>query len=157
MYLLEFVWPFSLAKDRKRTKMALKKAWKAFSNLLPVLLGVICLVGMMLALFDQELITRLIGAESGFLGVAISGFVGSITLIPGFVAFPTAKVLLDNGAGYTQIAAFVSTLMMVGVMTLPVEIDYFGKKIAVLRNLFSFLLSFTIAYVVGQVAGGVWF
>jgi hypothetical protein len=44
----------------------------------------------------------------------IAGLVGSITLIPAFVAFPLAAALLHNGAGIMQIAVFVSTLMMVG-------------------------------------------
>lgn len=56
----------------------------------------------------------------------IAGLVGSITLIPGFVAFPLAAALLDNVAGYMQIAVFISTLMMVGIVTIPLEIRSFG-------------------------------
>ncbi len=57
-----------------------------------------------------------------------------LTLIPGFVAFPLAAALLKNGAGYAQIAAFVSSLVMVGVATLPMEFKVFGKRAAILRN-----------------------
>lgn len=57
-----------------------------------------------------------------------------LTLIPGFVAFPLAAALLKNGAGYSQIAAFVSSLVMVGVVTLPMEFEVFGKRAAILRN-----------------------
>jgi uncharacterized membrane protein YraQ (UPF0718 family) len=120
-------------------------------------LGVVCLVGLLLAVFDENFVSRLIGAESGILGTLLASLVGSITLIPGFIAFPTAKVLLDNGAGYVQIAVFVSTLMMVGVATVPVEIEYFGRRVTLLRNGLSFLVSFVIAWIVGNVAGGVWF
>lgn len=35
----------SFIKDKKKTKMALKKAWKAFENILPEFLVVILLVG----------------------------------------------------------------------------------------------------------------
>ena len=88
-------------------------------------------------------------ADSGWLGVVLASIVGSITLIPGFIAFPTAAILLDGGAGYMQIGAFISTLMMVGVVTLPVEIRYFGKKLALYRNIFAFMFSFLVAYVIG--------
>ena len=81
----------------------------------------------------------------------MAAVVGSVTLIPGFVAFPTAAMLLKNGAGLTQIAAFISTLMMVGVATMPVEIKYFGKKVAVYRNLTAFVFSFVVAWVIGMV------
>ena len=141
----------SFLKDKKKTKMALKKAWKAFENILPEFLVVILLVGLLLAVLNPEAISKIIGAESGWYGVVLAGFVGSITLIPGFVAFPTAAILLENGAGYMQIAAFVSTLMMVGVITLPVEFKYFGKKISILRNTFAFFFSFIVAFIIGMV------
>ena len=141
----------SLKKDKKKTKMALKKAWKAFENIMPEFLVVIMLVGFLLAILNPETISNIIGAESGWIGVVLSGIIGSITLIPGFVAFPTAAILLENGAGYTQIAAFVSTLMMVGIVTLPVEIKYFGKKISITRNILAFIFSFLVAIIIGMV------
>lgn len=54
-----------------------------------------------------------------------------------------------------QIGAFVSTLMMVGVVTAPVEIKYFGKRLTVARNVLAFLFSFIVAFVIGKVVGGV--
>ena len=143
----------SFFKDRKKTRMALKKGWKAFDNILPQFLVVILFVGVMLAVLDPQTISRLIGKNSGWVGVILAAVVGSITLIPGFVAFPTAALILQAGAGYMQIGAFISTLMMVGVVTIPVEIKYFGKKMTLLRNLMAFIFSFFVAYVIGRAAG----
>lgn len=141
----------SYYKDKRKTIMALKKAWKAFENILPEFLSIIVLVGVLLAVLNAEVISKIIGNNSGWFGVIIAGMVGSITLIPGFVAFPTAAMLLQNGAGYMQTGAFISTLMMVGVITMPVEIKYFGKKLTVLRNVFAFIFSFIVAYIIGKV------
>lgn len=141
----------SFIKDKKKTKMALKKAWKAFENILPEFLVVILLVGFLLAILNTETISKIIGSESGWVGVILAAIIGSVTLIPGFVAFPTAAILLKNGAGYMQIAAFVSTLMMVGLITMPVEIKYFGKKITAIRNLLAFFFSFIVALIIGMV------
>lgn len=158
MYILTIILLMvSWFKSQDKTKKALMKAWKSFANILPKFLGVILLVGLMLAVFDTEMISKILGAESGLWGNLLSATIGSITLIPGFVAFPTAKVLLDNGAGYMQVGVFVSTLMMVGIMTLPVEIEYFGKKVAFMRNGMALILSFVVAFFIGKVAGGVWF
>lgn len=148
-----FLLVFSYFKDRKKTKMALKKAWKSFENILPEFLGVIMLVGILLAVLNPQVISQILGSNSGWFGVILAAVVGAITLIPGFVAFPMAAMLLKNGAGYMQIGAFVSTLMMVGVVTMPVEIRYFGKKLTILRNLFAFIFSFLVAYIIGKVAG----
>lgn len=109
------------------------------------------MIGIALALLNPEIVSKIIGKQSGWLGVLLAAVVGSITLIPGFVAFPMAAMVLKNGAGLMQIAAFVSTLMMVGVVTLPVEIKYFGKKLAMYRNGIAFVFSFLVAYVIGKV------
>lgn len=141
----------SFFKDKKKTKMSLKKAWKAFENILPEFLVVILIVGLLLAVINAQTISKIIGGDSGWYGVIVSAVIGAITLIPAFVAFPTAALLLENGAGYMQIAAFVSSLMMVGVITMPVEMKFFGKKATLLRNLFAFIFSFVVAFIIGWV------
>ena len=139
----------SYSKDKTKTKKSLKKGLKSFENILPQFLGVIVLVGILLSIFNPEIISKLIGSKSGWFGVVTSGVVGALTLIPGFIAFPTAAMLLDSGAGYMQIAAFISSLMMVGVVTIPVEMKYFGKRMAIYRNLIAFVFSFVVAYIIG--------
>jgi len=141
----------SFLKSREKTTVALKKAWKAFERILPEFLAVLLCVGFLLAVFDTKTISKIIGPESGWPGIILAALVGSVTLIPGFVAFATAAALLKSGAGYMQIAAFISSLMMVGIVTLPVEAKYFGKKISILRNFLSFLFSFVAAAVIGVV------
>ncbi len=138
-------------KDREKTRKALKKAWKAFEKILPEFLVVILLVGMLLAVADPDTISAVIGSGSGWWGVLLSALVGAVTLIPGFVAIPMAALLLQGGAGVLQIGAFVSTLMMVGIVTMPVEIKYFGRKLTFYRNGIAFLFSFVVAYVIGWV------
>lgn len=139
----------SYLKNRQKTKMAMKKALKAFENILPQFLVVFLLVAMGMAVLDTETISLVLGKNSGVLGVLAASLVGAITLIPGFVAFPAAAALLQGGAGATQIAAFVSSLMMVGVVTLPLEIQFFGKRAAFLRNFLAYGFSLIAAVFVG--------
>lgn len=141
----------SFSKSKKKTKMALKKAWKSFENILPQLSCVLLIIGFMLTVLDTESITALLGADSGMAGVFLAAVIGSITLIPGFVAFPLAAALLSSGAGVMQIAAFVSTLMMVGVVTLPMEIQTFGKKVTLVRNGAAFVFSLVVAVAMGVI------
>ena len=141
----------SFFKSKEKTKAALKKAWKSFENIMPQFLGIILLIGIMLSILSPEQISGFLGGETGFLGVLLASVVGAITLMPGFVAFPLAAALLKNGAGVMQIAAFVSSLMMVGVITLPLEIQVFGKKATFLRNGAAYLFSLAVALIMGAV------
>ncbi len=141
----------SFYKDRSKTKMALRKAWKSFENILPQFLSILIIIGLAFAVLSPETITGLLGTSSGIWGILGAALIGSITLIPGFIAFPLAAALLNNGAGYMQIAAFVSTLMMVGIVTLPIEIKTFGKRATVIRNVSAFVFSLIVAVVIGVV------
>jgi uncharacterized membrane protein YraQ (UPF0718 family) len=152
LYILAMVLlGMSFVKDRKKTKMALVKAWKSFENILPQILSIFIIIGIMLAVLNPDTISELIGKQSGWIGIVIASVIGSITLIPGFVAFPLAAALLESGAGFMQIAVFISTLMMVGIVTIPVETKYFGKKVTFLRNGLAFVFSYIVAIVIGAV------
>ena len=143
----------SFLKNRQKTLSALKKSWKAFEAILPQFLAVILLAALLLAVLQPSTVSALLGRGSGWVGVLLAALVGAVTLIPGFVAFPMAALLLQGGAGAMQIGAFVSTLMMVGVVTLPLEIRYLGRRLAILRNVAAFLFSFLVAWVIGLAVG----
>lgn len=139
----------SFMKDKKNTKIALKKAWKSFENILPQFLSILILIGIILAIMTPEQISHIIGKESGLVGVFLASIVGAVTLVPGFIAFPLAAALVKSGAGYMQIAAFISTLMMVGIVTIPLEMKFFGKKAALIRNAEAYIFSLVVALVMG--------
>lgn len=144
----------SYMKDKDKTKKALKKSWKSFENVMPQFLGIIFVVGLILAILKPEAISNLIGKESGIGGVLISAAIGAITIMPTFVAFSTADLLLKSGAGYAQVGALVSTLTMVGVITFGLEAKYIGKRAAFYRNALAFLFSLIVAFIIGNVMGG---
>ena len=113
LYALAFVGFFiSFFKDKEKTKRALINALKSMENIMPQFLSIIVIVGLMLALVDTNTISTLIGSKSGFLGVVFSTVIGSIVMVPTFVAFSTANTLLNSGAGYAQVAGLVSTLTL---------------------------------------------
>ena len=145
------VWSFT--KSRQKTRQALKKAWKSFENILPSFAFILLLIGASLALISPSAVSELLGAQSGWIGLCIAATLGSITLIPGFIAFPLARAVLEMGAGMMPVAVFVSTLMMVGVVTAPLESQFFNRKTMLLRNGMSLVYSFAVAYVLAKVAG----
>ncbi len=154
MYLVALVlFTISWIKSREKTRKALLKGLKAIEMLLPQLIVVVLLIAATLPILDPRVISRFVGSESGFLGMIAASLIGSVTLIPGFVAFPIAGELLRNGAGVLQIASFVSALMMVGIITFPMEASFFGVKVAVLRNTFALVFTFIAAFFVAWVVG----
>ena len=76
-------------------------------------------------------------------------------MMPGFIAFPLGGILLDKGVSYMNIAAFTTTLMIVGFVTFPVEKEYFGIKATIWRNIAGFIISALIAVATGVLYGEV--
>lgn len=141
---------YSFRRDREKTKKALKIAYKSFLNLLPAILGIIGLIGLMLTLVPGEWITGIFGNGSP-LGVLLISLIGSVTLIPAFIAFPLASSLLAVGASITAVSCFITTLLMVGVLTAPLEAEIFGKKFMLIRNLTGFALALLIGVLMGVI------
>ena len=139
--------------DVNKTKKALKIAWKGFLRLLPPFLQMMIIASLVLYLVPSSLMVKYLGASSGIASIFIGGIIGSIALIPGFVAYPLTKVLLQNGVSYMAGASFVTTLMMVGIATYPIEKEFFGARVTIARNIISFFIAVTIAFFVGLFYG----
>jgi uncharacterized membrane protein YraQ (UPF0718 family) len=137
--------------DRKKTLAGFKRGWKMFRNVLFPFLNILILVSILLYIIPPDVISKYLGANSGVLGFTIAALVGSVTLIPGFISYPIAAGLIQQGASYAVVATFMTTLMMVGVVTLPLEIRYFGKTVAITRNVLNFVAAIIIGLVVGLV------
>ena len=139
----------SFLANRKKTLSALKIAAKRFVKILPAFLTMIILVSIVLFLIPDEVISKYLGGSNKFIGVIFASLFGSITLMPGFIAFPLAGILLKEGVAYMVLAAFTTTLMMVGILTAPIEKAYFGIKVTVIRNIVSFFIALVITVVIG--------
>jgi uncharacterized membrane protein YraQ (UPF0718 family) len=138
----------SYGKDREKTKGAMSKAWKMFSNIMPDVLAIMLFVGLSLSILTPDLISSVVGKESGIMGVVYSTVIGSVSLIPSFVVFPLGATLVENGAGLPQVAALMAAFMAVGIVTLPMEQKVFGRNFALARNGAAVVMSVLFAIII---------
>jgi uncharacterized membrane protein YraQ (UPF0718 family) len=139
----------SLIFSREKTARSLKVAARRFIRILPAFLLMIVLISVVLYLIPDEVISRYLGSDNKFTAMVVGALLGSGTYMPGFIAFPLAGILAQRGVAYMVIAAFTTTLMMVGVLTAPIERAYFGLKVTVIRNVISFFIALAVAVVIG--------
>ena len=138
----------SYGKDRGRTRKALRVSFRSFLNLVPSLLGMTGLVGLVLAAIPPDELSNVF-KHNGVLGFILVSVAGAVVTMPAPVAFPLAGSLLKLGASLSSLAAFITTLTMVGILTAPMEIAYFGKRFTVLRQSLSFVLAIVIGLLMG--------
>jgi len=159
MYYLYVITAFALSlsfiANRKKTLMAIKIAVRKFINILPAFLTMLILVSVILYLVPDKVISNCLENNNKFVSMIFASVLGSITLMPGFIAFPLCGILLKKGVPYMVLSAFTTTLMMVGVLTYPIEKEYFGVKVTVIRNTISFFIAIIVALMTGIFFGEV--
>jgi uncharacterized membrane protein YraQ (UPF0718 family) len=114
--------------------------------MLPVLLGVILLMGLFQAFVSKTWMGHL------FAGHPLSdAFVGAVfgSVLAGNPAnsYVIGKGFLQADAGLAGVAAFILTWVTVGVFQLPAEATALGVRFAVVRAAVAFALSIPIACV----------
>lgn len=139
----------ALIYNRGKALKSIKVAGKMLIGLLPMLIIIILLIGLLFGFVSEEGLRQFIGDRSGPLGVLIVAVVGAVLHIPAILAFPLSASLLAKGASVTVVAAFITSLTMIGVVTLPLEIKELGGRFAALRNGTSFLAALTISVLIG--------
>lgn len=142
---------FSFAKDKGKTKDALKKAFAMGRGMFLSILGVILAIGLVLALLPPETIAAFVQKQHLLTATVVAAAFGTITIIPAFIAFPLIGTLASAGVGIMPAVAFLTTLTMVGVATFPLERKAFGTKFTVVRNGLSFIFAILIALVMGVI------
>ena len=141
--------------DSKKTILGIKKGIKKIKLNGPMFLNMIILVSISLYFFSDALILKYLGDANLFQSILLALGIGAITFMPGFVVFPLAGLLLEKGVSYVVLAAFTTSMMMVGVITFQIEKAYFGTKLTIIRNLIGLLIAIIVSGVIGIVLGGI--
>lgn len=141
----------SFIKDKTKTKKALKMAFGMGKGMVVNILSIVFAIGLILTLFPPAEIAALLSTQSPFLATIGGALLGTITLVPAFIAFPLVGTLVHAGVSVVPSVAFLTTLTMVGVVTFPLEKKTFGVKFTAIRNTLSFIFAIVISLVMGMI------
>ncbi|MFC1580459.1 NifB/NifX family molybdenum-iron cluster-binding protein [Thermodesulfobacteriota bacterium] len=124
---------------------ALGNACNQFVNLLPILIGVILLIGLFNAFVSKEIIS-LIFSKSKALDTILGSCLGSIFAGNPMNSYVIGGELIERGVSLFAVTAFMSAWVTVGLIQLPAEMATLGKRFALVRNAIAFILSLGVAY-----------
>jgi len=127
--------------NKKIIKSAMS-LWVAF----PSILGVILLISLMLAVIPKTFYI-LIFSKNIWLDIIIGGIAGSISAGNPITSYIIGGELLSQGVNLLVVTIFIVTWVTVGLIQLPAEIMFFGKKFAIYRNLLSFLFAIVVSLI----------
>ncbi|RME47646.1 MAG: hypothetical protein D6791_05345 [Chloroflexi bacterium] len=99
----------------------------------PLLVAAFLIAGLTQALVTRDVVSRWLGAGTGWRGIALACIGGA--LIPGgpYVYYPIAAALLHAGASLGVLVAFVTAKNLWSVTRLPLEFALLGPHLTVTR------------------------
>ncbi len=118
---------------RSMVVAGLLRGGRTFVSVIPLLLGAFLIAGLIQTLVTQEVVTRWLGAGSGWRGIALACLGGA--LIPGgpYIYYPIAATLLHAGASLGVIVAFVVAKNLWSLTRLPLEFALLGPHLTLVR------------------------
>jgi len=136
----------------EKLKIAVVKSAKGMLSSLPILVGVILLIGLMNTVIPKSFYVSLFSKHVVLDSIVGSGL-GSILAGNPITSYILGGELLTQGISLVAVTSFLVAWVTVGLVQLPAEAILLGKKFAVLRNIFSFAFSIVVAIVTVFILG----
>ena len=126
-----------------KLKEAFGKAAKTMGTAIPMILGILILISLFNTLVPVSSY-RLLFRGTVFDPV-IGALLGSVVAGNPVTSYLISGDLLKQGISLMTVTAFLTAWVTVGVIQLPAEIQFLGKKFALARNASAFVLSLVVA------------
>lgn len=133
--------------------VSLKKTGRVFWQALPVIAGMLLLTSLALTLFSPQQSARLFGRHDG-LDALLGAALGSIAAGPPLASYVMGGELLGGGVSLLAVTALVVSWVTVGLVQLPAEALFLGRRFAVMRNLIAFGFTLAVAWLTVQTLRG---
>ncbi len=120
-------------KGQGQHVIGLKSAGQMTLETLPLLIFAFVVAGMVRVLLPPELLSRWVGAESGWRGILIGTIAGGFSPGGPYVSLPVVAGLLKAGASVGTLVAFLTAWSLWAISRLPMEIGILGWKFTLIR------------------------
>ena len=127
-------------------KVSIKQAGKVIFQTLPILVGVILLVGLANTVIPKEVYGEVFSGNI-LTDSIIGDAVGSVLAGNPITSYIISGELLNQGISLIAVTAFMVAWVTVGIVSFPAEALLLGRKFAIVRNVSAFFLAIAVAIV----------
>ena len=138
--------------ESSRWKRAGRSLLNNIKMSVPILLGVLLLLGLVNTLVPKEFFSRIFTGNK-MLDPLIGALFGSIAAGNPLTSYLIGGELLKNGISLIAVLAFIVSWVTVGTVQLPAESLMLGRRFALLRNGISLLMAIAIAVLAVLISG----
>jgi len=128
----------------------LKKASIGMLGMLPMILGIVGLVGLFQGFVTREMLGSLFGGNP-VADTLIGLFAGAIAVGQAMISYILGGELLGQGVSLYAVSAFILAWVTLGVVQLPMEIEVFGGRFVLYRNILAIISTLAVAIITAEV------
>jgi len=136
-----------LMLTKRKLLQAGKKTFFSFLDMLPIFLSIILLISLFFTLIPKSLYINFF-TKNPILNSIIGAVLGSIFTGNPITSYIIGGELLKAGIGLIAVTAFVLSWVTVGIISLPAECYFLGKRFGIARNILSFVFAIIISILV---------
>lgn len=137
----------------ERFRTAFGKALRQFSAMLPILMGVVLLIGLFREFLPAGLLLRLFPGDP-FGDTLLGACAGSLLAGNPVNSYVIGRGLLEMGVSLFGVCALMLSWVSVGLLQAPAEVGALGMRFAVLRNIAAFVVVLFSSLVIVWLSGG---
>jgi uncharacterized membrane protein YraQ (UPF0718 family) len=127
-------------------KKAILKSIKSLWQSVPLIFGILLLVGLINSLFTKAVYSRIFHYGS-FLNAVFGALAGSISAGSPINSYVLGGEFLKQGVSLIAVTAFLVAWVTVGLIQLPMEAKFLGIRFSLWRNSLCFLFSILAAII----------
>jgi uncharacterized membrane protein YraQ (UPF0718 family) len=129
---------------KKDIVSALFKAFKSFGTSLPIMLGVILVMGLFRTFVSKQMLSAVFTGE--FLrDTLIGALIGSISAGNPVNSYIIGGELVKENVSLIAITSFLVAWVTVGIIQLPAEATILGRRFACVRNMLGYILAILVS------------
>ena len=132
---------------KKKLLQAGKKTLFSFLDMVPIFLSIILFISLFFTLVPKSMYINFF-TKNAILNSIMGALLGSISTGNPITSYIIGGELLKAGIGLVAVTAFVLSWVTVGIISLPAECYFLGKKFGIMRNILSFIFAIMISILV---------
>ena len=132
---------------------AFRKAARQFFSIIPVLIGVILLVGLFRGFVSRNLLLTIFSGNE-IQDTLWGACIGSVLSGNPLNSYVVGETLLKMGVSLFGAVALMLTWVNVGLLQLPAEISTLGTRFAISRAITAFLMAIVVSILTVILTGG---
>jgi uncharacterized membrane protein YraQ (UPF0718 family) len=122
----------------------LKKSFLGFIAVMPMILGIIALVGLFEVFITKQMLSSLF-TSNPIKDTIIGTFAGAVAVGQALISYIIGGELLQQGISLYAVSAFILSWVTLGLVQLPAEAEVFGLRFTIYRNILAFIFTIFVS------------